>query len=967
MKKFVLQLTKNVAQVAMFCVLFCFCAANLMAQTHQLSAPLEYRATTFDRIEWVVPNGVTEVKIEGIGGGGAGGYQACIGTSESIIGKYGWQWATGGGGGAAYARLNTYTVEPGHKLIIYVGEGGVCTQSGWRDGGNTLVYYDNENNASLILKAEGGKSVHNDRDINGKAGGKKENCIGTVKYSGGNGGNGFYNSPMLNQRASGGGGGAAGTDGDGGPGGNAQQSKGGKGGNAGAGELGGAGGGGKHGYNLDGENGGNYGGGGSGAIDNWCNQDGNGGQGGGGIVRITYRIDACYPFPEVQVLAPPTDRCAGEAEYDVVATVTAGKGTISNYIWTDDAQGNTATGKIYPPSTSNCGATYNYTLTIKRSDECESAPKSGSFTIENPAISFNSVGVQNAALVGTDLYGVPDITDVLKSKVATGCGNTLMVINATPAVGTTLTNGTTTSVTYHVKDMCENEADIDVAIYAPTPGEVVTDPLTLTLTADKTRICAGDFATLTANVSGGKTPYTYVWTGDLQDGSAANNKKTVASTTIPASVTSATYSVKVTDNDGAEVNATITIYTNPAVASASNVTLEPTCAPFSYTYTLPSAPANTNYTWDISSVSGITNAVPMLTPQSSFFTYGLNNTSLATGTIVYTVSTETTTEGVACAGADFDITITLKPSIQNDPNFEISTTDASATLWHGACDTLMTLDVPTYHTDITEYATSLTLTPNMGTINSDGKLEIRLGVGENIIVWTVTDPCGYSVSKNQKVTIEYSPCTGTVDDGDGNSYEVVRLGCECWTKTNLKTTTYAGGGNIASAEGYYSTEYPNTSDNIDKFGRLYTWYSAVNVTEGDDNATPTLTTDPTSHIQYVQGICPQGWAIPSQESFQSAFIAAGETDNMKTTDGSLWLPGAAGTDASGFSAVGAGYYDSNIDRYVNLLGETYWWDDEAVTVSEAACSSITHTCPYLLSTKMNKHFGLSVRCVRRVN
>lgn len=974
MKRFVLQLTKNVAQVAMFCVLFCFCAANLMAQTHRLSGPYTEYITSTDRYEWIVPDGVTELKIEGVGGGGAGGFRIEIPTSQGT--NYSWQWSTGGGGGAAYARVNALAVEPGQKLITYVGAKGLSTVSTRRNGGNTLVYYQNESN--LVLKAEGGKSVLNDRDNIGKAGGSKDNCVGDVAFSGGKGGNGYYNRPWINTTASGSGGGAAGSNGDGSPGVDGTSNHGWAGGSGGNGDLGGAGGAGKNGYNQNGGAGGNYGGGGGGGNSGWVNESADGGAGGPGVIRITYYVDECYHAPVISTVAPPEDRCAGYSEYYVVATVTPGAAAITTYTWTGDVQGTTATGVVYPTDPNDptyiCGKTYSYTFSVMDANNCASDTVSGSFTISNPAISFNTIPTQTGTKVSEspEQYGVPDITDVLKASLATGCANTLIVTGSTPAPGAILEHDLTT-VTYHVKDMCGNTFDKDVSIYNPLEpdgggGGIVPGSLTLSLTADKERLCATQQATLTANVSGGTGPYTYSWTGTgLQDGGADNVKKTTATTDIPTTETSATYSVLVTDHNGLTANASITIYTNPAASNLTDVNAGENCAPFSYTYTPASVPANTNYTWQITSNDGVQNASSILYPQSQFYAYALKNTALETKTVVYTVSTTTTTGGVACPGNDFNITIKIKPSIENDANFEFNTTDASATLWYGACDTLMTLDVPTYHTDITEYASSLTLTPNMGTINSDGKLEIRLAAGENVIVWTITDPCGYSVSKTQTITVNYPPCTGTVSDGSGNSYEVVRVGCECWTKSNLKAQKYVGGGDIASAEGYYSADNPNTDENIDKFGRLYTWYSAVNVTEGDDNATPTLTTEPTSHMQYVQGICPQGWAIPSQESFQSAFTAAGGTDNLKSSDGNLWLPGGAGTDASGFSAVGAGYYDSNIDRYVNLLGETYWWDDEAVTISEAACSSITHTCPYLLSTKMNKHFGLSVRCVRRAN
>ncbi len=73
----------------------------------------------------------------------------------------------------------------------------------------------------------------------------------------------------------------------------------------------------------------------------------------------------------------------------------------------------------------------------------------------------------------------------------------------------------------------------------------------------------------------------------------------------------------------------------------------------------------------------------------------------------------------------------------------------------------------------------------------------------------------------------------TVTDADGNTYETVRIGCECWTKSNLRATKYSDGTAVPFATGYTSLDYPDTDANIEGFGRLYSWYSAVNVPEGD--------------------------------------------------------------------------------------------------------------------------------------
>ena len=89
---------------------------------------------------------------------------------------------------------------------------------------------------------------------------------------------------------------------------------------------------------------------------------------------------------------------------------------------------------------------------------------------------------------------------------------------------------------------------------------------------------------------------------------------------------------------------------------------------------------------------------------------------------------------------------------------------------------------------------------------------------------------------------------GTVTDIDGNVYQTVTMGNDCWLRENLRVTHYADGREITPVP-----EVPNNDpDNIARYGRLYTWHSALN------GAEPTEETD-----GRVQGPCPDGWHVPS--------------------------------------------------------------------------------------------------------
>ena len=120
---------------------------------------------------------------------------------------------------------------------------------------------------------------------------------------------------------------------------------------------------------------------------------------------------------------------------------------------------------------------------------------------------------------------------------------------------------------------------------------------------------------------------------------------------------------------------------------------------------------------------------------------------------------------------------------------------------------------------------------------------------------------GYSIRclKNDYVS-NWRKCTGTptVTDVDGNTYNTVQIGSQCWMKENLRTTQYANGNPIdegyaqtSSYTGYYY-HVDDNSGNDNTYGLLYNWAAAMH--ETDDEGT--------------QGVCPDGWHLPSRAEFQ---------------------------------------------------------------------------------------------------
>ncbi|MCL1967942.1 MAG: hypothetical protein FWF65_00005, partial [Bacteroidetes bacterium] len=180
----------------------------------------------------------------------------------------------------------------------------------------------------------------------------------------------------------------------------------------------------------------------------------------------------------------------------------------------------------------------------------------------------------------------------------------------------------------------------------------------------------------------------------------------------------------------------------------------------------------------------------------------------------------------------------------------------------------------------------------------------------------------------------------------GIKYSVTPLGGYCWT-SNLQTTLYDDGSQIAFANPYNHPQYPNVEENQAIFGLLYTWFSAVGVPEGY--------TDGLSGV--IQGICPYGWHVPSQAELDvlSLFPAS----DLKSKD--YWL--VPGNDTYGFDARPAGRYNSITGRYEDLYGYTGWWASNTNPGVFANYVSMSYFCNSPENKLIKRADGLSVRCI----
>ncbi len=477
--------------------------------------------------------------------------------------------------------------------------------------------------------------------------------------------------------------------------------------------------------------------------------------------------------------------------------------------------------------------------------------------------------------------------------------------------------------------------------------KVLTKPVINSLSPVDT--CAGlTEYTIIPNITPGDGAITtYFWNGDADGSSHSTN-------TIPAYIYEIcnhtyTYSLKVKDENGCVSSVVIGSFTTPIESSWSAAFTEVNAEfkPATSTYVVPDLQDTLEkaFNHDCNLIETYSQDPPAGTTMASNSTLTVTATFKTYCGNTYTPSIDVKSDGnTAITTADI----------------EFDDTNDTITLYYGICDTLYYVNTPNYDvTSSSPYAKSdLTLTNDKGSVN-EGTLLGRISGGEHTIIWTLTSPSGDFLNYPKKYIVMYSPCGDgvTVTDADGITYETVRIGCECWTKTNLKTKT-----------GVKDTSYvyQNNPANEDKFGRLYTWNSVVGITKDGTAADIDTTTDPKSGLKYIQGICPTGWAIPTAAAYSNMAANAGGIDNIKSSD--AWLANCAGTNASGFGAVGAGYRVDYEHYFYDLLVETFFWTCEGdPIIKKGTCSLIAHVCPELLIKTVETGMANSVRCVKRIN
>lgn len=197
------------------------------------------------------------------------------------------------------------------------------------------------------------------------------------------------------------------------------------------------------------------------------------------------------------------------------------------------------------------------------------------------------------------------------------------------------------------------------------------------------------------------------------------------------------------------------------------------------------------------------------------------------------------------------------------------------------------------------------------------------------------------------------PCPGKPTiNYEGQVYNTVLIGSQCWMKDNLNVGIRIDGLEFMSDNG--KTEkycYENNFSNCEKYGGLYRWKEMMqyNTTQG------------------IQGICPNGWHLPTDDEWTALVNYLGGEDiaggKLKEKGIAHWSsPNTNATNESGFLALpGGSNYNHGGFITLNLLAD--FWSSTEDGDSDAGSRRLysdNSEISFIINNKANSH---SVRCV----
>ena len=205
------------------------------------------------------------------------------------------------------------------------------------------------------------------------------------------------------------------------------------------------------------------------------------------------------------------------------------------------------------------------------------------------------------------------------------------------------------------------------------------------------------------------------------------------------------------------------------------------------------------------------------------------------------------------------------------------------------------------------------------------------------------------------------------DNRDQHNYNWVLIGTQTWMSENLAwlpavSPPLAGSDTLPF---YYVFRYEGTNVTTAKAWEYYTAYGVFYNWPAVMNGADSSNTVPSG----VQGVCPEGWHVPSDAewdilvNYLGGEYSAGK--QMKSKKGWNSYEGVSGNgeDASGFNVLPAGSRHNGGDFY-NLGFNALFWSSTGYGENSAWYRYLGYFHNGVYRYFSNKRYGFSVRCIR---
>ena len=241
----------------------------------------------------------------------------------------------------------------------------------------------------------------------------------------------------------------------------------------------------------------------------------------------------------------------------------------------------------------------------------------------------------------------------------------------------------------------------------------------------------------------------------------------------------------------------------------------------------------------------------------------------------------------------------------------------------------------------------------LGWLEKEYQVSVRCIKGENSDKEaTIKNPPEESSSS----TLVFDVTEGSLtDERDGKTYRTVKIGDQEWMAENLNFETDGG------------ICYNDSLENCNKYGRLYTWASAMDSVGAFSETSKGCGYDMNCKFEEpARGICPSGWHMPSNREWRELidFVEKDSTVAIVLKSESGWPRQCNGTDAAKFTVLPAGYESQESNFWGKDIAAAFWEGGSSggVNMINTFYFSYGGKMPILYS--LHKYDHASIRCVK---